>query len=60
MLAAGAETRRSLGLAVVGGLVFSQILTLYLTPVIYVYMDRLQQRLARKPHADTQTLPPGR
>ncbi|HEX7814557.1 efflux RND transporter permease subunit, partial [Dyella sp.] len=47
-LGAGAETRRPLGLAVVGGLVVSQILTLYLTPVIYLYLDRLQTRLSRK------------
>ncbi|HEY8329339.1 MAG TPA: efflux RND transporter permease subunit [Rhodanobacter sp.] len=46
-IGAGAEVRRSLGLAVVGGLVFSQILTLYLTPVIYIAMDRLQQRFQR-------------
>jgi HAE1 family hydrophobic/amphiphilic exporter-1 len=43
----GAEVRRSLGLAVVGGLIFSQVLTLYLTPVIYIYMDQLQQRFHR-------------
>jgi HAE1 family hydrophobic/amphiphilic exporter-1 len=44
---AGAESRRPLGLAVVGGLLFSQMLTLYVTPVFYVYMDRLQQRLGK-------------
>ena len=45
---AGAESRRPLGLAVVGGLLFSQMLTLYVTPVFYVYMDRFQQRLTRR------------
>jgi HAE1 family hydrophobic/amphiphilic exporter-1 len=44
---AGAESRRPLGLAVVGGLLFSQVLTLYVTPVFYIYMDKLQQRLRR-------------
>ncbi len=45
---AGAEARRPLGLAVVGGLLVSQTLTLYVTPVFYIYMERIQERLARR------------
>jgi HAE1 family hydrophobic/amphiphilic exporter-1 len=44
---AGAESRRPLGLAVVGGLAFSQIVTLYVTPVFYTYLDALQKGLGR-------------
>ncbi len=47
-LGAGAESRRPLGLAVVGGIVFSQLLTLFVTPVVYLVMDRIQRTLARR------------
>lgn len=43
-IGAGAETRRGLGLVIAGGLLFSQFLTLYITPIIYLYLDRLRSR----------------
>jgi multidrug efflux pump len=46
----GSEIRRPLGIAIVGGLILSQMLTLYTTPVVYIYMDRLQTGLRRLFH----------
>jgi hydrophobic/amphiphilic exporter-1 (mainly G- bacteria), HAE1 family len=55
---AGADARRPLGLAVVGGLVFSQFLTLYLTPVFYTYMEAWQAKLrSRRKHHSPQSSP---
>jgi multidrug efflux pump subunit AcrB len=44
----GSELRRPLGLTIVGGLIVSQALTLFTTPVVYLYMDRLRLRSSRK------------
>jgi hydrophobe/amphiphile efflux-1 (HAE1) family protein len=49
---AGADARRTLGLAVCGGLIVSQLLTLYITPVFYLYMERFTKHLAPKPVPD--------
>ena len=54
---AGAESRRPLGVAVVGGLLFSQIITLYITPVVYTYLDAWQKRLARRKAAEPRQHP---
>jgi multidrug efflux pump subunit AcrB len=43
----GAELRRPLGISIVGGLIVSQALTLYTTPVVYLYMDRLNTWISR-------------
>jgi HAE1 family hydrophobic/amphiphilic exporter-1 len=49
---AGGESRQPLGLTVVGGLIFSQSLTLYVTPVAFIYVEWVRKHLSRKPHAE--------
>jgi multidrug efflux pump len=59
----GSELRRPLGIAMVGGLLVSQVLTLYTTPVIYIFFDSIAQRFGAKKHhrashnADSQSIP---
>jgi HAE1 family hydrophobic/amphiphilic exporter-1 len=58
----GSELRQPLGYTIVGGLALSQILTLYTTPVVYIYLDRLQSWMFRgkrtqAPSADAAALP---
>ena len=55
---AGAELRQPLGVAVVGGLLLSQLLTLYITPVIYLYLDRFDRRIAKAVGEDEPELKP--
>ena len=52
----GAELRQPLGITMVGGLALSQVLTLYTTPVIYLYLDRLQHWLAPRRRTSLPTL----
>jgi len=54
---AGGESRQPLGLAVVGGLAFSQLITLYVTPVVYTYLDALQHRFGRARRTVTEPPP---
>jgi HAE1 family hydrophobic/amphiphilic exporter-1 len=56
----GAEIRQPLGYAIVGGLVVSQVLTLFTTPVIYLYLDKLSASLRRRRasrHPDAHAVP---
>jgi HAE1 family hydrophobic/amphiphilic exporter-1 len=51
----GSEIRQPLGYAIVGGLALSQILTLYTTPVVYLYLDQVQTWMSRRRTKEVQT-----
>ncbi len=53
----GSELRRPLGITIIGGLIMSQMLTLYTTPVVYLYLDRMRLRWAKKHHKAVTALP---
>jgi multidrug efflux pump subunit AcrB len=53
----GSELRRPLGISIVGGLLVSQLLTLYTTPVVYLVFERLQDRLGRRRKAGRSLAP---
>jgi multidrug efflux pump len=55
----GSELRRPLGIAIIGGLIISQLLTLYTTPVVYLYMDRFSLWWARRPRRKSSLATPG-
>ena len=54
----GSELRRPLGITIVGGLIVSQMLTLYTTPVVYLFLDRLRLRFQKKPHGSISSPAP--
>ena len=56
-LGAGSASRRPLGYAIVGGMLFSTLLTLFLVPVVYVLLDGLQERLAFRKRASVELAP---
>ena len=56
-IGAGADTRRSLGLVVVGGLLVSQVLTLYFTPVVYIALNSLRKRFGKEKQASLKFNP---
>ncbi|MCW5559746.1 MAG: efflux RND transporter permease subunit, partial [Verrucomicrobiae bacterium] len=57
----GSELRHPLGITIIGGLILSQVLTLYTTPVVYLAFDRLARRMTsrRAPAAQTEIMNPG-
>jgi multidrug efflux pump len=53
----GSELRRPLGITIIGGLIFSQMLTLFTTPVVYLWFDRLARRFAKQKATEPDILP---